>query len=43
MVLSREMSPNLIEKWALENPRLEISLCREKEKDQKGKVFKFEL
>ena len=37
MVLSREISQHLIEKWTRENEPLEISLWLEKEKDHKGK------
>ena len=38
--MSREISQNLIEKWARENPSLEISLWLEKTKNENGKIVK---
>ena len=38
MSLSREISQNLIEKWARENPSLEISPWLEKTKNENGKI-----
>ena len=36
--MCREISQNLIEKWARENPSLEISLWLEKTKNENGKI-----
>ena len=36
--MSREISQNLIEKWARVNPSLEISLWLEKTKNENGKI-----
>ena len=39
--MARELDQNLLEKWARENPKLEILLWLEKCKDNSGKITSF--